>query len=101
MACKHWQGDARDTPPVPERARRSKAAASSRVFFSFQDECGPSMNTEPLGHVASNFMAQVTASDVAISKHLPLFTQTRQGLEKKMVMEEYDNPLLWRLWTWA
>jgi hypothetical protein len=41
-------------------------------------------------------MAQVT-SDVAISKHLPLFTQTRQGLEKKMMMEEYDNPLLWRL----
>jgi hypothetical protein len=28
------------------------------------------------------FMAQV-ASDVAISKHRPLLTQTRQGLEKK------------------
>ena len=35
-------------------------------------------------------MTQV-ASDVAISKHRPLFTQTRQGLEKKMTSEEYDN----------
>jgi hypothetical protein len=43
-------------------------------------------------------MAQAT-SDVAISKHLPLFAQTRQGFEKKMMMEEYDNPLPWRLWT--
>ncbi len=41
-------------------------------------------------------MTQVT-SDVAISKHRPLFTQTRQGLEKKMMSEEYDNLLLWRL----
>ena len=41
-------------------------------------------------------MTQVT-SDVAISKHRPLFTQTRQGLEKKMTSGEYDNLLLWGL----
>jgi hypothetical protein len=39
-------------------------------------------------------MAQA-ASDVAISKHRSLFTQTRrQGLEEKMTSEEYDSPLL-------
>jgi hypothetical protein len=57
------------------------------------------MSTKPFGHVAllcSNFMAQV-ASDVAISKHRPLFTQTRQGLEKKMTSEEHEKPLLWGL----
>jgi hypothetical protein len=60
------------------------------------------MNTGPLGHVASYFMVQV-ASDVAISKHLPLFTQTqtRQGLEKKMMSEEHDNLLLWGLGHWG
>jgi hypothetical protein len=42
------------------------------------------------------------ASDVAISKHLPLFTQTQQGREKKMTSEEHDSPaLLWGLRTWA
>jgi hypothetical protein len=41
-------------------------------------------------------MAQAT-SDVPISKHRPLFTQTRQSLEKKMMREEYDNLLLWGL----
>jgi hypothetical protein len=41
-------------------------------------------------------MPQV-ASDVAISKHRPLFTQTRQSLEKNMMREEYDNLLLWGL----
>jgi hypothetical protein len=61
--------------------------------------CGPSMNTEPLGYVAI-FMAQAT-SGVAISNHRPLFTQARQGLEKKMTSEEHDNLLLWGLQTWA
>jgi hypothetical protein len=31
---------------------------------------------------------------------MPLFTQTRQGLEKKVMSEEYENLLLWGLWTW-
>jgi hypothetical protein len=39
----------------------------TRVFFSFQEDYVPSMNTGPFGHVA-------------ISKHRLLFTQTRQGL---------------------
>jgi hypothetical protein len=56
-------------------------ARPSRLF-SFQEDCVPLMkNTEPLGR-CGYFVVQVT-SDVAISKHLPLFTQTRQGLEKK------------------
>jgi hypothetical protein len=54
------------------------------------------MNTEPLGYVAISWHIQV-ASDVAISKRRPLFTQTRQGFEKKMMSEEYDNLLLWGL----
>ena len=33
-------------------------------------------------------------SDVTISKHRPLFTQTRQGLEKKITSEEYEQELL-------
>jgi hypothetical protein len=41
-------------------------------------------------------MAQVI-SDVAISKQLPLFTKTRQGLEKEMMSEEHVDLLLWRL----
>jgi hypothetical protein len=28
---------------------------------------------------------------------MPLFTQTRQGLEKKVMSEEYENLLLWGL----
>jgi hypothetical protein len=36
-------------------------------------------------------------TDVAVSKQLPLFAHTRQGLEKKMMSEEHDNPLLWGL----
>jgi hypothetical protein len=40
----------------------------------------------------SNFMAHV-ASDVAISRHLPLFTQgTRQGLEKKWRWKNLTAP---------
>mgnify|MGYP000641872437 CR=1 FL=1 len=41
-------------------------------------------------------MTQVT-SDVAISKHRPLFTQTRQGLENKVVSAKRNNLLLRRL----
>jgi hypothetical protein len=70
---------------------------ASRIFFSFQEDSGPSMSTGSLGHVAISWHSQV-ASEVAISKHRPLFTQTRQGLEKKMMSGEYDNLcLLWGL----
>jgi hypothetical protein len=52
---------------------------------------------EPLGHLAISWNRWQVASDVAISEHRPLFTQTRQGLEKNMMSEEYDNLLLWGL----
>jgi hypothetical protein len=52
---------------------------------------------EHLGHGAISWHRWQVTSDVAISKHLPLFTQTRQGPEKKVTSEEYDNLLLWRL----
>jgi hypothetical protein len=56
------------------------------------------MNTEPLGYGATPWH-RWSVGGVALSKHRPLFTQTRQGLEKKMTSEEYDYLLLWRLET--
>jgi hypothetical protein len=70
-----WLGYARPLFPGG-RARRSKAVASSRVFFSFSRRLRPV--DEPLGrHVATSWHRGQVASDVAISKHRPLFTQTR------------------------
>ena len=58
---------------LAEMAGLCRYAACSRWARRSKEDFVPSMNTEPFGHVRSYFMAQVT-SDVAISKHRPLFT---------------------------
>jgi hypothetical protein len=38
--------------PFSRRSQEEKSRCFTRAFFSFQEDCVPSMNTEPLGHVA-------------------------------------------------
>jgi hypothetical protein len=67
-------------------------------FLVFQEDCVP-VDEHRSPWPCSNFMAQVAClwRSYFETSALASFTQTRQGLEKKMTSGEYDNLFLWRL----